>query len=190
MTTDTIDPPSLADQRAAASAALADLEIEQGRAWLDNLPFDPSRIDALHVEIAAIDAADAEQSRRDREAAALLTAADRAQARKEARTALAAYDAAMIRAEEAAKSLAVEIGVVQARSRELEKLTIRMGFRPPVALDGRNITSELSRLVAGELRPAGRMCGFGDISFPSVPKPDWAMVAARVPTALNPLIGE
>jgi hypothetical protein len=179
---------TFAERRATACAGLADLEREQGAAWLDGKKFDPARIDAMQAEISAIEAAEVEQTRRDREAEYAAAVKDRQEARKEARTVQATQAAALVRIEESVKALVADISVAQRGTKTLATLFVRAGLRAPLTADTNGIFRPLSRLIASEISHLHGRCYFGDLSWPSVPpKADWAAFAAMIAAHLAPL---
>lgn len=184
-----MDAEDFLTRRETAVAELAELEIEQGRAWLDDKPFDPALIDAKQAEIAAIDRAEAESSRRARAAVAEARAKDRAEARKEARVVIDDHAAAMGRLADHAKAIAVEIRVMQRAAKALSKLSNRLGHRPPSVVQTVEQDHILSRLIAGELIAVGSTAQFGAMSWPgSCSNPDWSDHPRRVAAAFAPLI--
>ncbi|API58747.1 hypothetical protein BSL82_04975 [Tardibacter chloracetimidivorans] len=164
----------LADRRMALSVELDELEAAQGAAVLDGKPFDPATISAKRSELAAIDAAEAENTRRERVAAAAVQAERRAAIRDEMKVSLAGYEDALVRAQRAAKALAEAVGDARTRARELNRQAGSYGMKTPVAVDPHNVETVLSRLIAGELLPVASPSGFGVMSWISVPSPEWS----------------
>jgi hypothetical protein len=184
-----MDVETFIGRREAASADLARLEEARGVAWLDGEAFDSSLIDAKQAELAAIDSAEVEASRRERAAMARALAKARAEARKEARKELAAYQASLSRAEASAKALVAEIAALQSSSVALAGLCRRMGVRPPAYVGRQELDTVLSRLIAGELMKVGSVAYYGNMKWPgTVEKPDWSAHARRVSDTLAPTL--
>jgi hypothetical protein len=177
----------LATARSTATTALDAAQAAAGRAVLDGQPPDTAAIVTAQMELAALDAAEAEAARRDRDAQAAQEALERATARADARRVLDSHRAALRRCEDAARMLSVEIGVVLGTFEEMRSLSRRSGIKGVNAFSPIELTRTLSRLIAGELQPVGNLSGIGDLGWPSVPPPNWK-IAAHAADVLEPLL--
>jgi hypothetical protein len=183
-----MDASTILDRRTELEEELDRLGREQGAAWLDGKEFDAAQIDAAQASLDALDRAEAESTRREREVAHAAAIKDRAEARQEARRVAATQAAALVRIEESAKALAADIAVVGRSARTLAGLYRRVGLRRPVSVDQAGVFVPISRLLAGELSGLDSRCGLGDLSLPDVPKPDWRAFAATLENHLDPLV--
>ena len=181
---------TLQDRRAALTAEITTLEREQGAAVLDGKPFDAKPLIAAREALEALDTAEAEQSRREREAEALVHAEDSAKARQEAREALSSYLGSLDRVKALSESLSQELKALRTEGDRLPVLARRLGGQTSAwQLDGRAAEKTVSGLMASILAPLGR--DFGQITWPAPPlKPDWSAHAAHIRSIIDPLIGE
>jgi hypothetical protein len=180
----------LTSRREAATEALEEAHRLAGVALLDGGDPDVNAIIKAENELQAITAAEAEQVRRERQAAREAAAKDRAEARKEARRAHDTIVAALTRAEETANALTTDLAVIMAAVDRIVGLNARLGGSLPSTLVAHEARRDLSRLLGGELNALGHPSGFGDLSWPSVPSPDWKAYAARISAALEPITME
>ena len=165
---------TIAERRASATAELAELEQARGAAALDGTAFDIARLRECHAELEALDAAELVATRREAEAEAAALAVAKRQAAEDARVALASYTGAVERSEQSSKALASELRVLDEAAAELRRCYLAMGRVLPVPLEAKAVRVTVSRLIAGELTGIERVCGFGDLKWPSVPvAADW-----------------
>ena len=181
---------TLQDRRAALTAEIATLERQQGAAVLDGKAFDAKPLIAAREALEALDTAEAEQSRRDREAEAARSSKEIGQARKDARETLTVYLAALDRVKATTEALAADLTALQEHGGKLAPLALRLGGASSAWLiEKRECALAVSRQMAAILAPLGRT--FGEIEWPTRPlKPDWDAHARQVRSIINPLIGD
>lgn len=181
---------TLSDRRAVIEGEIETLLVQQGAALLDGKEFDAAAIKTRKGELAAIDAAQAETHRRERQATADSIAQDRQYARSEVVEELKRYQDALKRVEGHAKGLVADLLILQSAATALQSLAGRLGF-PGVGftLHGKGTAKAVSRLLASELQKVGGIAYYGDMTWPSVPpKPDWSAQGRIVATAFAPLV--
>ena len=165
----------LSDRLNAARLAVATLERENGAAALDGGTIDPLPLSSARANLEALEEAEREAGRRQSSADAILRAGEREQAAQEAREALTAYTAALGRCETYARDLVGELKSVEDAATTLRRAHSVIGRREPVGLSAALVRTTLSRLFIGEVvQVMGVPSGYGDLRFPSVPKPMWA----------------
>lgn len=182
--------PTLLDRRATAEAAIATLEREQGAAALDGKSFDPTPLSRARMELAALDAAEAEAVRRDRATEADTRALEAAEARVRLAELLDRYVDATGDVEASAKALVDDLADVEAIADQMRGEVRGLGHIIPISLDTSESRNKLSALLATALRKAGGRNHFGGISWNSmIPIPDAKAHARKYVTeALQPII--
>ncbi|APH74092.1 hypothetical protein [Aquibium oceanicum] len=161
---------TLATRKSEAASRLKVLRDKAGTAILEGRKFDHSAIDALEHEIEALEAAEGEVTRREREAS------DKAiQARRKAkREELANLHSERLEALETADTLARELAGALKDVRNLTTSVhagVRaLGYPAPHTITGPYFEQRLSWLLADALSPVGMATNrFGHIEWPIHP---------------------
>ena len=166
---------TLQDRISAARLSVEALERENGTTALDGGKIDPLPLSSARANLEALEEAEREVGRRQSSADAILRAGERERGARDAREALTAYTAALGRCETYARDLAGELKAVEDAAAALRQACSVIGRRQPVGLDEALVRTTLSRLFIGEMvRVTSVPSGYGDLRFPSVPKPMWA----------------
>lgn len=170
-----IDELTLQDRISAARLSVEVLERENGSTALDGGKIDPLPLSSARANLEALEEAEREVGRRQSSADAILHADEREQAARAAREGLATYTAALGRCETCARGFAGELKAVEDAAAALRRAYSFIGRREPVGLSAALVRTTLSRLFIGEVvRVTSVPSGYGDLRFPSVPKPKWA----------------
>lgn len=163
---------NIAERRTEAAAKLDMLRRERGAAVLDGIEFDASAITAAESEIDALDAAEAEETRRIRESAAMARREQRAAQREKLAVVADQRLDAIRQAEAACKVLADALGAVVARSSDAAALIRSLGFIVPSTLSEADVTLRASIRIAAAMRAlTGYRRKFGAITFPEAAGP-------------------
>ncbi|RWO63082.1 hypothetical protein [Mesorhizobium sp.] len=157
----------ISTRRTEAETRLATLRQMQGVALLDDQDFDHSPLNEVEKELAALDAAEGEAVRRQREQAA----AAELQRLANLRETLAIVEEnrleAVDRAEKAARDLCDALKEVRARSADATRLLRALGVHPAVLLDTYESEFRMSLRLAAAIKPlVGLGRRFGQITFP------------------------
>lgn len=182
--------PTILDRRAAAQAAIATLEREQGAAALDGKRFDPTPLNLARLELDALDAAEAEAVRRARATEVAERAQESTEARKRLAGLLDRYVEAVGDAEASAKALADNLKEVEALAGQMRGEVRQLRHVIPISLDANEGRNKLSAMLATVLRAVSGGSRFGGIKWNSmIPITDWKAHARKyVAEALQPII--
>ena len=172
------------EAREAIEARLAELHQQRGAALLQNKQFDNAVIVAEHEKLAALDDVEAEQVRRERQAAAEA-------AEKERQVKLAQLEAMVgddlqdvVEAEAGARQLAAALGRMTNKNLQLTKLAADIRLPIPAALGRFELEKRLACLVSAVMSNIGpnHRHRFGaTVWFPGIFKADtsWRQVTVR-----------
>ena len=175
----------LAQRREALRTQITELERQQGCAVLDGKPFDAKPLVAAHEELKALDAADTELVRREREADAVA----RAEAYEADRLLLveqcAGYVKAVAVAQRATEGMVAAYADVHALGADMAATAKRMGRRVAAA-EPMETRITLSRLLTNALKGLGATGRYGEIPLRSVEfwANDWVKHPAAVERAV------
>lgn len=162
----------ISTRRTEAETRLAELRQMQGIALLDDQEFDHSPLDEVEKELAALDAAEGEAVRRQREEAARAEQERLANLRKTLAIVEENRLDAVDRAEKAARDLTDALKEVRARSADGTQLLRALGVHPAVQLDTYESEFRLSLRLAAAIKPlVGLGRRFGQITFPEARSP-------------------
>lgn len=157
----------IAARRQEAETRLTELRQMQGIALLDDTEFDHSPLHAVENELAALDAAEGEAVRRQREQAAAAEQERLANLRQTLAIVEEHRLEAVDRAENAARDLCDALKEVRARSADGTRLLRALGVRPAVLLDVFETEFRMSLRLASAIKPlVGLGRRFGQITFP------------------------
>lgn len=157
----------ISTRRTEAETRLAELRQMQGIALLDDQEFDHGPLDAVEKELAALDAAEGEAVRRQREQAAAAEQERLANLRETLAIVEENRLEAVDRAEKAARDLCDALKEVRARSADATRLLRALGVRPAVLLDVFETEFRMSLRLAAAIKPlVGLGRRFGQITFP------------------------
>ena len=146
---------------------LAALRRQRGAATLDGKPFDNSTITALELQLEAMDEADAELTRRERDAAARQRTAVLEACREDMVRTNDKRIAAVEQAEKALEQFAVAIGDVLKHATFMTALCREMGVPTPSAFTTGEHAQRISHYVAVVLKEMHHPSRFGKIPLPS-----------------------
>lgn len=169
------DAPTLADRLVAARLELDTLERASGAAVLDGQTVDPLAISAARANVEALEAAELEDTRRQRAVGEAQRAIERAEARRGLSESLGGYVDAIERAEIAATAM-----VEAFRDAEKQAGRMRGYYRaiervPFGTLDDRSMTDLHSRMLATILKTLTGQARFGVMHWNScLSVPHWA----------------
>ncbi|PTE11544.1 hypothetical protein [Mesorhizobium helmanticense] len=162
----------LARRRTTTETRIATLRQARGVAMLDAKSFDSRELTALETELEAIEAAEGEAVRRERDQAAAAEQERLANLRKTLTIVEENRLEAVDRAEKAARDLCDALKEVRARSADATKLLRSLGVRPAVQLDVYESEFRLSLRFAAALKPlVGLRRRYGQIAFPEARTP-------------------
>lgn len=162
----------ISTRRTEAETRLAELRQMQGIALLDDTEFDHSPLNAVEKELAALDAAEGEAVRRQRQEAARAEQERLANLRKTLTVVEENRLEAVDRAEKASRDLCDALKEVRARSADGTRLLRALGVHPAVQLDTYESEFRLSLRFAAALKPlVGLGRRFGQITFPEARSP-------------------
>ncbi|WP_442577908.1 hypothetical protein ACSBOB_20390 [Mesorhizobium sp. ASY16-5R] len=160
-------PASIGARLAAATQRLADLRREQGAALLDGQPFDHGGLTEAENEIAALNVAETESVRREREVAAKAVDDAHRKMRRKIGKQEQKRLAAVERAERAANELASALKEALETGTGIEASVRVLGHRPIRYLEANDYERRLSCRLAWAFLPlTGPSRAFGQISFP------------------------
>ncbi|TIO26937.1 hypothetical protein [Mesorhizobium sp.] len=162
----------ISTRRIEAETRLAELRQMQGIALLDDTEFDHSPLNAVENELAALDAAEGEAVRRQREQAAAAEQERLANLRQTLAIVEEHRLEAVDRAEKAARDLTDALKEVRARSADATRLLRALGVHPAVQLDTYESEFRMSLRFATALKPlVGLRRRYGQIAFPEARTP-------------------
>ena len=169
------DAPTLADRLVAARLELDALERASGAAVLDGRTVDPLAISAARANVEALEAAELEDTRRQRAVGEAQRAIERAEARRALGEALGGYVDAIERAEIAGKAMVEafrdadqQAGRMRGYYRAIERV-------PFGTLDERSMADVHSRMLATTLKTLTGQARFGVMRWNScLAVPHWA----------------
>jgi hypothetical protein len=184
---------ALAERRVVLEAEMEELQRARGAALLDGKVFNGQRLHGVELEIATIDAAEAEWQRRQRAHEALKRAEVHDAARHGMAHALSEYLSRLEHAERTAKALGVELQMLEMHAETMRQHARTLGCGLPISLEAHEVTLAHSRMLASVLRKlAGHASqdSFGALTWNSAePIDDWGTFARKyIAAALQPLI--
>ncbi|MER9080611.1 hypothetical protein [Mesorhizobium sp. M0895] len=160
------------ERRATVEGRLASLRQARGIAMLDATIFDDRELTALESELEALNEAEGEAVRRQREQAAEAEQQRLANLRKKLTVVEENRLEAVDRAEKAARDLCDALKEVRARSADATRLLRALGVRPAVLLDVYELEFRMSLRFAAAIKPlVGLGRRFGQITFPEARTP-------------------
>ncbi|TIL43646.1 hypothetical protein [Mesorhizobium sp.] len=162
----------ISTRRTEAETRLAELRQLQGVALLDDQDFYHAPLDEVEKELAALDAAEGEAVRRQRQEAARAEQERLANLRKTLTIVEEHRLEAVDRAEKAAHSPTDALKEVRARSADATRLLRSLGVHPATQLDAYESEFRMSLRFATALKPlVGLRRRFGQIAFPEARTP-------------------
>ncbi|RWM14453.1 MAG: hypothetical protein EOR73_26560 [Mesorhizobium sp.] len=155
------------ERRATVEGRLTTLRQARGVAMLDGARFDARELTALESELDALNEAEGENTRRQRQEAARAEQERLANLRKTLTVVEENRLEAVDRAEKAARDLCDALNEVRARSADGTRLLRALGVRPAVLLDVFETEFRMSLRLAAAIKPlVGLGRRFGQITFP------------------------
>jgi len=171
---------SLPARRQALAGTILTLEREQGAALLDGKPVDMAPLIAARDELSALDMAEAEAARRNREAKAAQIGKASAEAIKDLEDHLASFLGALTASQGHVSALVKELQRIEALRADMVVLLRKIGAQVPDVLSRPECRTVLSRLIAAEFNALGENSRFGVMRWNSVqPVADWSDHVAK-----------